>query len=140
MHSKLKIPVGEFTSPSPASVNEDTPVSTVLEMMEAHGCRHVPVLFQNRVSGIISDRDIYRHRVAQADGECLQARDIMTREVYRVRERTNIDQVVFAMSDRKISSAIVEDRETNFIGIFTSTDALNALVEVVRGQYDDNIS
>ena len=36
------------------------------------------------------------------------------------------------MSDRKIGSVIVNDEEDRFLGIFTASDALNALVEIVR--------
>ena len=40
---------------------------------------------------------------------------------------------LLAMSKQKIGSAVVSDHN-EIVGIFTSTDALNALVEILRGQ------
>ena len=37
------------------------------------------------------------------------------------------------MSDAKIGSLIVNDDNEKLVGIFTNTDALNALIEVLRG-------
>ena len=38
------------------------------------------------------------------------------------------------MSSKKLGSAIVLDEQGDLAGIFTTTDALNALVEVIRGK------
>ena len=43
-----------------------------------------------------------------------------------------LDEVALAMSEKKVGSVIVNDDEGRFYGIFTATDALNALVETVR--------
>ena len=89
---------------------------------------------QGRLSGIISDRDIFRGASVHEASEPLKVKDLMTKEVYRVSRKENLDKVVFTMSDKKIGSAIVEDKDDDFFGIFTSTDALNALVEIMRGE------
>jgi len=43
-----------------------------------------------------------------------------------------LDRVAFTMSDRKIGSVIVNEDDGEFLGIFTVTDALNALIEISR--------
>ncbi|HOM14314.1 MAG TPA: CBS domain-containing protein, partial [Rubrivivax sp.] len=43
-----------------------------------------------------------------------------------------LDEVAYAMSERKVGSAIVNDENGEFLGIFTATDALNALIELTR--------
>lgn len=50
-----------------------------------------------------------------------------------VRTNDPLDEVAYRMSDLKIGSVIVLDEYGSFYGIFTATDALNALIEVVRG-------
>ena len=45
---------------------------------------------------------------------------------------TPLDEVAFAMSDMKVGSVIVNDEDGRFLGIFTATDALNALIEIIR--------
>ena len=43
-----------------------------------------------------------------------------------------LDEVAYAMSERRVGSAIVNDEKGELLGIFTATDALNALIEIVR--------
>ena len=56
----------------------------------------------------------------------------MTADPYTVSIEANLDDVAFEMSRNKYGSAIVMDNNDEVYGIFTSTDALNALIEVLR--------
>lgn len=133
MLKKLKIPVEEFTSPAAVIIQEDTKIPDILALMKEHGCRHIPVVNHAQIIGIISERDVYKKCFENSEPIAnLVASDIMNRDVYRVKSGTNIDKVVFNMSDKKIGSAIVENSDDDSFGIFTLTDALNALVEIIR--------
>lgn len=135
MLKKLKIPVEEFTSPAAIIIQEETKIPEILSQMREHGCRHIPVVKNTQIVGIISERDVYKKCYEKSDSAAsLIASDIMNRDVYRVQSGTNIDKVVFNMSDKKIGSAIVENSEDDSYGIFTLTDALNALVEIIRNE------
>ncbi len=131
-HPVLKIPVDEFTSPSPITVNPETPASEIVEVLRREGIRHIPVAQGNQIVGIISDRDL---KVLSTIKELslVTASEMMVTDPYTVSPDTPLDQVVFEMSNRKIGSAIVQDSDGQITGIFTSTDALNALIEVLRG-------
>lgn len=136
MRERLKIPVEEYTSPNPIGVQPQDTLGKVIEVMADCSCRHVPVVNGQVPLGIISDRDIYQACWApdkqDAALESICAKDIMTEELFRVNKADMIDEVVLSMSDKKIGSAIVEDDDGLLYGIFTSTDALNALIEVIR--------
>ena len=56
----------------------------------------------------------------------------MQKEPYLVSADTKLSEVAFYMSKNKYGSALVMNPDGD-LGIFTSTDALNALVEVLRG-------
>ena len=45
-----------------------------------------------------------------------------------------LSEAVFKMSEHMIGSLLVLDEEGKLDGIFTSTDALNALIEVLRDE------
>lgn len=136
MIHKLKVPVEEYTSPSPISVAPTDPISQVVKLMNRNRCRHILVMDQEQLAGIISERDIYRSCFGVEDIESMLAQDVMIEDVFVVSKQKNIDEVVFTMSDRKIGSAVVYDKSDDSYGIFTSTDALNALVEIIRGDTD----
>ncbi len=102
-------------------------------LMREYDIRHLPVLREDIVVGIVSDRDL---RVAQGLGSehKLQIRvaDIMASDPVSVNASTPLDEVAFEMSARKIGSVLVNKDSGDFLGIFTVTDALDALIEIVR--------
>ncbi|MCB0383894.1 MAG: CBS domain-containing protein [Bdellovibrionales bacterium] len=129
---RLKIPVDEFTSPSPITVSPELSAADVSEVLRENGIRHIPVVDKDVTVGIISERDL---RVLSSVKELHQvtAAQVMIPDPFTVTPETPLDQVVFEMSDRKIGSAIVQDADGKIVGIFTNTDALNALIEILRG-------
>ncbi|MNJ78179.1 CBS domain protein [compost metagenome] len=56
----------------------------------------------------------------------------MAEEPLCVNAATPLDEVALLMSENKVGSVIVKDEEGELLGIFTATDALNALIEIVR--------
>ncbi len=126
-----KLLVEEYTTPCAVSAKSDTSVQKVKQMMDEGGFRHIPILEENEVVGIISDRDL---KVLEKvwEGMDILAKDIMTTNPYVVSPEVPLDEVVFEMSKNKYGSAVVKSGEEDFLGIFTLTDALNALIEILR--------
>lgn len=129
----LRLPVEEFTTPNPITATEDMSIDEVLELMSEHGVRHLPVMRDDEVVGVISDRDLRLAR-GLSDEHKFQVRagDIMSADPVAVTADMPLDDVAFTMSDRKIGSVIVNERDGTLLGIFTVTDALNALIEITR--------
>lgn len=50
--------VSEWMSPDPVSVGPDTSVSRARTLLEEQGFRHLPVVDDGRLCGIVSDRDV----------------------------------------------------------------------------------
>lgn len=128
------VPVDDFTTPDPITATEDMGMDDLRSLMDQHGIRHLPVVRDNTVVGVISDREV---RVVAglpiAEKHQVRAADIMAADPLTVVATTPLDEVAYAMSEKKIGSVIVNDEEGRFLGIFTASDALNALVEIVRG-------
>lgn len=128
------LPVEEFTTPNPMTATGDASIDTLREMMATHGVRHLPIMRDGKVIGVVSDRDV---RVAQglsAEHKIqINAADIMAADPVTVKASMALDDVAYTMSDRKIGSVIVVEEDGEFLGIFTVTDALNALIELGRG-------
>ena len=127
------ITVEEFSTPSPVTVRADRKIVEIAEIMEYFDFRHVPVVGgDGQPIGILSDRDIK----VVADFEqmhSLVAADLMSPEPYIVAADTALEKVSLMMSKHKFGSAIIIYPEDDSLGIFTSTDALNALIELLRG-------
>ena len=130
----MKILVEEFTTPSPIVVDPGDNVLHVKQQMRDHGIRHVPVVKGKSVVGILSDRDLRLIDGWFNDLSTLRVDFVMTPDPYVVSPQTPLESVAFHMSKEKIGSAIVQSMDEDYLGIFTSTDALNALLELLRGQ------
>lgn len=133
--SRLNVPVEEFTTPDPVTATEDQSLGELRQLMGERGIRHLPVTRDGKVVGLISERDV---RVASAlneeERQLVRASDIMAEAPVSVTASQPLDEVAFLMSERKIGSVIVNEEDGKLLGIFTATDALNALIEVLRRQ------
>lgn len=129
----ISVPVDEFTTPDPITADENMPVDDLRELMEENGIRHLPIVRGSAVVGVVSDRDVRLSAgLSAAEKFLLQASDIMAEDLLCVKANTPLDEVAYAMSERKVGSVIVKNEAGELVGIFTATDALNALIEIVR--------
>lgn len=130
---QLIVPVEEYTTPDPVTIDESMSFAELLKLMTTEGFRHLPVTRDGMPVGIISDRDVRLFAgMSAAERDPLTAGDIMSEDPLSVDASMPLDQVVLLMSSKKVSSLIVMEGD-EFMGIFTATDALNALIEILRG-------
>ena len=126
--------VDVYTTPCPICIRPDAGIVEVQKIMQDSGVRHLPVTDSTgRILGLVSQRDLQ----ALANIETvspLQASDIMVESPESVSAGCLLSEAVFKMSEHMIGSLLVLDGEGKLDGIFTSTDALNALIEVLRGE------
>ena len=131
----LKVAVEEFTTPDPVMVPDTASIDEMVELMERHDVRHLPIVRDGEVVGVVSDRDLRLARGLSEDRRNqVTARDVMAADPISVLSDTPLDEVAFDMSERKIGSVLVYEESGDYLGIFTVTDALNALIEIVRGE------
>lgn len=94
-------------------------------VLDTRRIRHLPVVEQGRLAGIVSDRDL---RGAPPD---LRIGDVMTRAVVTAAPETPVEEAALLLLSRKVGALPVV-RKGDLVGIFTETDALGALVDLLR--------
>lgn len=129
----MNVSVEEFTSPSPITVDLNTDLSEALKLMKSHDIRHLPVMEDKKVVGIISERDLLAN-YGKPWSEQLRVKSIMCNSILYVYANDGLGDVAYRLSKEKKGSAIVLDTNNSLYGIFTTTDALNALVEMLSPQ------
>ena len=98
--------------------------------------RHIPVVRESRLIGVISARDVLR---AQARGiEKPHAREIMTEPPVTIGPYDAIDVAARRMLDHHISSLPVVDEDGTLLGMLTSTDLVRAAIEELRETVDSD--
>jgi acetoin utilization protein AcuB len=102
------------------------------QAMRERGVRHLPVIDDGKLVGVVSQRDLYLLETLKGvDAARELVEEAMTSEPFVVGPDAPLDEVAEQMAQRRHGSALVLEGDT-LVGIFTTTDALKALVAVLR--------
>jgi acetoin utilization protein AcuB len=100
-------------------------------LMREYGVRHLLVLRDGKLVGLVSDRDLADVQSVRPGGPFVE--EAMTRKPYVVAPDALLHEVARAMAKRKYGSAVVMD-DRGIAGVFTTTDALKALADALEGK------
>ena len=118
----------EVTTLSPGDTAGDA-----LALCRERRIRHLPVLEDGSLVGIVSDRDLRSATPALGDPARASAlaeirvRDVMAREVITADPKDPIDEAANIMRERRINCLPVLEGE-EIVGILTSSDVMESLV------------
>ena len=132
--------VRNWMSPDPVSVSPDATVAEARELLEAHGFRHLLVVAEDRLIGIISDRDVtisgaaLREALRRHDAVALLDDDrpvesVMSSAPHVIGPEAEISEAARLLVSRHINALPVVDIDGSVIGIITSVDCLLATLE-----------
>lgn len=121
------------------SVNPDITLKNIEEKMENQKIRHVLVIENEKLLGIISDRDVKKFRSLFAETKAskpideatleFKAHQIMTHSPITIHEDIKANEAIAIMLQKKISCLPVLSDENNVIGMITSSDFLKWMVK-----------
>lgn len=110
------------------SIGPDETAGEALSLMEQERIRHLVVVEDGRLAGILSIRDI-GGRKGEAVREGRSVRELMTPQVLTATPEMTLDEAFEIMQEEPIGSLpVIEDGE--LVGIVTATDVLD---ELARG-------
>ncbi len=124
--------VMNYMTVMPHSIGSDQTIEAAYNMMKEHSIRHLPVLSSGQISGVVSDRDLkLAMSIRGVEASKTTVEEVATNDVFLVKPESKLDDVVKTMADKKIGSVLVVDNH-RLVGIFTTTDALMALNELLH--------
>ncbi len=113
------------------TIGDDQPMAVAHQMMRDQRIRHLPVLHQGKLVGIVTDRDLhFVEALADVDPKKISVREAMTPEPYVVSPEAALDEVVSMMAAKKLGSVVVSDHG-HVVGIFTTVDACSAFADLL---------
>jgi acetoin utilization protein AcuB len=129
----LMPPIDRYMTHQPWTTSSRTSLAEAQQIMHAKQIRHLPVVDDGKLVGIVSERDIHLLRaIAGVSLHETRVVEAMTEPVYAVAPGALLDEVVANMSERKYGSTLVIDDRGAVLGIFTTVDACRALTEVLQ--------
>lgn len=69
--------VKDVMTPNPITCTPDDTVDSIMEQMTSSGFRHMPVVKNSKLCGLISIRDVVRHRLSEVEYENLKIKQAM---------------------------------------------------------------
>ena len=132
----------DVMTPDPLTVAPTASIAEVWDMMREVEVRHVPVVQDGALVGMLSDRDLARvdlARLLRSEGaDALRQAlatpvvEVMTSDVISVEPDTEIGDVIGLLIDRRIGALPVIDADTReVLGIISYVDVLRALQSVL---------
>jgi len=126
-------------------VSPDTPVTELAKLMRDHDVGAIPIGENDRLVGMVTDRDIVCKGLAQADFDArvTTARDVMTAEIHCCREDEDLAKAVRHMEELQVRRLPVINKNKRMIGILSlgdvshsaSTDLLSECIKSVSAHH-----
>jgi len=123
----LMPPVSRYMTNHPYAISPHEKLSSARHLMASRDIHHLPVMERDELVGVVSDRDL--HPVHPLHD--MTVGELMTEDVARVSADTPMDEVIDLMERRRCSSVVVLGAK-GVEGIFTVSDALRALGDLLR--------
>jgi acetoin utilization protein AcuB len=139
--------VQEWMRTDVITINPELRIERVWELMERQRIRHLPVVKDDKLVGIITERDLKRTlfpspppfpvkhegkpQPSGTPGD-LSAEAVMTKGVYTAKPTDPLLNPALRMLNEKISALPVVDDAGKLVGILTDTDLLKALVFLLQ--------
>jgi acetoin utilization protein AcuB len=127
----------DLMSTKVVTVHMDTRVTEIQAILQQQHFHHLPVVEDDKLEGIISDRDLLRlispfigkvnEQPRDLDTLNRAAHQIMTRQPITVGPSTPIEKVIDWMLNSDISCLPVVDEERHILGIITWRDILRSV-------------
>ena len=119
------------------TIPPEASVKQAFGLMKSLGIRHLPVVWNGSLKGIVTDRDLRRPKISDVFKEWhelyrinddIQVEDVMVSPAITIGEEASIKEAAQAMVEKRIGALPVTDSNGKLVGIITESDILRAFV------------
>jgi len=143
LHTETRMRVEDWMRRRPVTISPQETLRTAWRIIREHRIRHLPVVEQGRLVGIVTDRDL-RHalpsRAASLEvheipylAEKVRIWEVMARAVVTIHREAPVEEAAHLLLKYRIGGLPVVKGEI-LVGIITKTDLLRALIHRKQGQ------
>jgi acetoin utilization protein AcuB len=122
----MKYQIENFMTKSPSTVSGYQKLIYAETMMEDLKIRHLPVIQDEELIGVLSLRDIRLVNAIDKEYQQIPVREACVEDPILVQKDEDVREVAKTMLKKKIGSVLVMNKE-KLVGIFTAIDALSLI-------------
>ncbi|MCO5143343.1 MAG: CBS domain-containing protein [Oligoflexia bacterium] len=126
--------IEKYMTPMPHSINSEVDLNAAKNIMREYGIRHLPVQKGGKLVGVLTDRDLKLASTFDKVGN-FTVEDAMTPDPFTVDPAAPLNEVVRDMAEKKFGCAVITQTNGKVVGIFTATDGLRSLGEILEQNY-----
>jgi acetoin utilization protein AcuB len=122
------------------TIDVDDSMQQAIKLLKQHNIRMLPVMKNEKLVGIITDRDLKRASASDATTldvhellylvSKIKVKDIMTRDPITVPPDFTVEETAEILLKHKISGVPVVDQAAKLVGTITQTDLLRVLISL----------
>ncbi len=134
--------VGHWMTPDPITIEDTATVMEAMHLLRENGFRRLPVMREGKIAGVITEKMLLGYVPTQATSldtwevHYILARtpvtEVMNPRPHTVTPDTEVADAAKLLRDRKLNGVLVTDGAGRLVGVFTTTNALEALIEFVH--------
>jgi CBS domain-containing protein len=133
----------DLMTPDPLTVTPQASIAEAWDLMRELAVRHVPVVEDGVLVGMLSDRDLARVSIAQVlrveGADALREElktpivEVMSTDVISVEPETEVGEVIGLLLEHKVGALpVVELGTREVLGIISYVDVLRALQDLIE--------
>ncbi len=134
--------VGKWMSRKVITIEKDATVIEAIHCMKEKRIERLPVMDNGRIAGIVTEKMLAEFSPSRATSlDLWEIHYILSKTLVseamnpapcKVSPDTDLSECAKVLHDRKLGGVLVVDENDSLIGIFTVTDALEALIQICQ--------
>lgn len=132
--------VADWMTQNPISIEESASIIEAIHLLKENNIRRLPVMRDGQVAGVVTEKMILRFSPGNATSldtwevhyllSKTPVKQAMNPNPHIVRPETDIRDAAKLLHDRKLNGVLVLNSSGKLVGIFTTTNALEALIHL----------
>ena len=127
--------VHEVMTDRPRCVTPETPVSEAARLMKSEDVGSLPILEDDKLTGIVTDRDIVIQAIAaEKDPRGMPVREVASSEVVTIGPEEDLSEALKLMASYQVRRLPVVDEDNRLVGIVAQADVAREVKDKDSGQ------